>query len=222
MARTAFGPTWSCRCPAPRLPEGFDFTDPDVYQPASRSPSSPQMRQTAPVWWIPQPHGIAGFDDEGYWVVTRHADVKYVSTTPGDLLRPHLTPRSSASTSRMQPRPDRRPEADHAEHGPARAHPGPPDRPARLHPARDPRPGGRAARPRPQIVADGAAAATRTSGDFVTDVACELPAPGHRRAHRHPAGRPGQDLRLVQQDGRVRRSRATRSPKRSAPTRPWS
>ena len=31
------------------------------------------------------------------------------------------------------------------------------------------------------------------------------PAPGHRRADRHPAGGPRQDLRLVQQDDRVRR-----------------
>ncbi|BBJ44195.1 cytochrome P450 [Streptomyces antimycoticus] len=32
--------------------------------------------------WIPQPHGIAGFGDDGYWAVTRHTDVKEVSTRP--------------------------------------------------------------------------------------------------------------------------------------------
>lgn len=66
----------------PHLPEGFDFTDPDLLQARIPHPEFTQMRQTAPVWWCAQPAGISGFDDEGYWVVTRHADVKYVSTHP--------------------------------------------------------------------------------------------------------------------------------------------
>ncbi|MFH8474936.1 cytochrome P450 [Streptomyces sp. NPDC018000] len=66
----------------PHLPEGFDFTDPDLLQARIPHPEFAQMRQTAPVWWCTQPAGISGFDDEGYWVVTRHADVKYVSTHP--------------------------------------------------------------------------------------------------------------------------------------------
>ncbi len=40
------------------------------------------MRETAPVWWCAQPPNISGFGDEGYWAVTRHEDVKYVSTHP--------------------------------------------------------------------------------------------------------------------------------------------
>lgn len=61
---------------APSLPEGFDFTDPDLY--AERLPMEEfaELRRTAPVWWNPTPYRKAGFDDEGYWVVTRHADVK--------------------------------------------------------------------------------------------------------------------------------------------------
>src|ERR687886_16098 len=51
-------PPMSC----PALPDGFDLTDPDR--------------------WIPQPGNVSGFQDEGYWAVTRHADVKYVSTHP--------------------------------------------------------------------------------------------------------------------------------------------
>jgi len=64
---------------APILPAGFDFTDPDLY--ASRLPLEEfaELRRTAPVWWNPQPHNAAGFGDDGYWVVTRHADVKEVS-----------------------------------------------------------------------------------------------------------------------------------------------
>ncbi|MGW7536079.1 cytochrome P450 [Amycolatopsis sp. NPDC054798] len=64
---------------APLLPAGFDFTDPDLY--ASRLPLEEfaELRRTAPVWWNPQPHNTAGFGDDGYWVVTRHADVKEIS-----------------------------------------------------------------------------------------------------------------------------------------------
>ncbi|MGW2812222.1 cytochrome P450 [Streptomyces sp. NPDC001415] len=68
------------RCP--HLPDGFDFTDPDLLQSRVPHPEFAQLRQTAPVWWCTQPTGISGFQDEGYWAVTRHADVKYVSTHP--------------------------------------------------------------------------------------------------------------------------------------------
>ncbi|OKK08137.1 steroid C27-monooxygenase [Streptomyces sp. CB03234] len=70
-------------CPhLPPLPQGFDFTDPDLLQARVPLPEFAEMRRTAPVWWCAQPRGISGFDDEGYWAVTRHADVKYVSTHP--------------------------------------------------------------------------------------------------------------------------------------------
>lgn len=68
--------------PCPALPEGFDFTDPDVYEQRVPLPELAQLRQTAPVWWNEQPLNTAGFEDEGYWVVTRHADVKEVSLNP--------------------------------------------------------------------------------------------------------------------------------------------
>ncbi|MFI8994938.1 cytochrome P450 [Streptomyces sp. NPDC053542] len=68
--------------PCPALPDGFDFTDPDVYQERVPLPEFARLRRTAPVWWNAQPHNIAGFEDDGYWVVTRHADVKEVSTRP--------------------------------------------------------------------------------------------------------------------------------------------
>ncbi|MFP3992595.1 cytochrome P450 [Streptomyces sp. E11-3] len=67
-------------CPA--LPEGFDATDPDLLQTRVPYPEFAELRRTAPVSWCPQPHGVTGFDDDGYWVVTRHEDVKYVSTHP--------------------------------------------------------------------------------------------------------------------------------------------
>ncbi len=63
----------------PDIPPGFDFTDPDLY--ASRVPSEEfaELRRSAPVWWNAQRRGSAGFDDDGYWAVTRHADILEVS-----------------------------------------------------------------------------------------------------------------------------------------------
>jgi cholest-4-en-3-one 26-monooxygenase len=64
---------------SPDLPPGFDFTDPDIY--AERLPVEElaHMRKVAPIWWNEQPVGIGGFDDGGFWVVTKHKDVKEVS-----------------------------------------------------------------------------------------------------------------------------------------------
>jgi cholest-4-en-3-one 26-monooxygenase len=61
------------------LPEGFDFTDPDLLEQRLPVEEFVELRRTAPVWWNAQPHGIAGFQDDGYWVVSRHADVKEIS-----------------------------------------------------------------------------------------------------------------------------------------------
>jgi cholest-4-en-3-one 26-monooxygenase len=65
--------------PSPDLPPGFDFTDPDIY--AERLPVEElaHMRKVAPIWWNEQPTGVGGFDDGGFWVVTKHKDVKEVS-----------------------------------------------------------------------------------------------------------------------------------------------
>jgi len=65
--------------PSPNLPAGFDFTDPDIY--AERLPIAElaEMRKVAPIWWNEQPENVGGFGDGGYWVVTKHKDVKEVS-----------------------------------------------------------------------------------------------------------------------------------------------
>jgi cholest-4-en-3-one 26-monooxygenase len=63
----------------PNIPPGFDFTDPDLYSRRLPMEEFAELRRTAPVWWNPKQPGIGGFDDEGYWVVTRHADVVAVS-----------------------------------------------------------------------------------------------------------------------------------------------
>ena len=62
----------------PRVAAGFDLTDPDLY--AIRVPHEElaELRRAAPVWWNPQPTDI-GFPDAGFWAVTRHRDVVAVS-----------------------------------------------------------------------------------------------------------------------------------------------
>jgi cholest-4-en-3-one 26-monooxygenase len=67
---------------APDIPTGFDFTDPDIYTTRVPAQELAELRRAAPVWWVPQRRGSAGFDDEGYWAVTRHADIMTVSKTP--------------------------------------------------------------------------------------------------------------------------------------------
>ena len=65
--------------PCPHLPSGFDPTDPDIY--AERLPVEEltELRHNAPIWWCDQPVGKGGFNDGGFWVVTKHKDVKEVS-----------------------------------------------------------------------------------------------------------------------------------------------
>jgi cholest-4-en-3-one 26-monooxygenase len=63
----------------PSFPPGFDFTDPDLCVERLPVAELAELRRTAPVWWNAQPPGASGFDDGGYWVVTKHADVMAVS-----------------------------------------------------------------------------------------------------------------------------------------------
>ncbi len=62
----------------PQLAPGFDLTDPDLY--AHRVPQEEfaELRRAAPVWWNPQQSDM-GFNDDGFWAVTRHQDVIAVS-----------------------------------------------------------------------------------------------------------------------------------------------
>jgi cholest-4-en-3-one 26-monooxygenase len=70
--------------PTPNLPPGFDFTDPTLY--ARRLPVAElaELRKSAPIWWNEQPLDTGGFRDGGFWVVTRHKDVKEVSRRSDD------------------------------------------------------------------------------------------------------------------------------------------
>jgi cholest-4-en-3-one 26-monooxygenase len=65
--------------PCPNLPPHFDFTDPDMCQERLPVDELAELRRTAPIWWNEQPIGKGGFNDGGFWVVTKHKDVKEVS-----------------------------------------------------------------------------------------------------------------------------------------------
>ena len=62
--------------------QGYDFTDPDVLLKGIPVAEFAELRETAPVWWNEQSESI--FDDGGYWVISRHADIKEISRN-GDL-----------------------------------------------------------------------------------------------------------------------------------------
>ncbi len=58
---------------------GFDFTDPDMLQRGVPTAEFAELRKTAPVWWNDRPAGPNLFSDDGYWVISRHQDVKEIS-----------------------------------------------------------------------------------------------------------------------------------------------
>ena len=57
--------------------KNFDFTDPDVLLAGLPATQFAELRRTAPVWWNEQPESI--FGDGGYWVISRHEDVRDIS-----------------------------------------------------------------------------------------------------------------------------------------------
>lgn len=63
----------------PGVPDGFDVTDPEMW--AQRVPVEElaELRRSAPIWWNPKSPDKGGFTDDGFWVLSKHADVKTVS-----------------------------------------------------------------------------------------------------------------------------------------------
>ena len=154
---------------APRIPEGFDFTDPDLY--AERLPVAEfaELRRTAPVWWNAQPG--SGFGDDGFWVVSRHADVKEVSRRTDVFSSWENTAiiRFNDSMTREQIELQRfiMLNIDPPQHTKLRKIVQRGFTPRAIGSLRD------ALRDRARNIVE--QARSRGSGDFVTDVACELP-----------------------------------------------
>jgi len=61
------------------IPQGFDLTNPDIFARAVPLDEFAWLRQNAPVFWNAQTQEDSSFDDGGLWVLSRHADVKAVS-----------------------------------------------------------------------------------------------------------------------------------------------
>jgi cholest-4-en-3-one 26-monooxygenase len=59
--------------------DAIDFTDPALLERGLPLAEFAERRATAPVWWNPQAIGPAFFDDEGFWVISRHADIRSIS-----------------------------------------------------------------------------------------------------------------------------------------------
>lgn len=60
--------------------EGFDFTSPDLLEQGIPVTEFAELRKTSPVWWNAQAQGKGGgFYDGGYWVVSKHEDVRAIS-----------------------------------------------------------------------------------------------------------------------------------------------
>lgn len=68
----------------PDIPPGFDPCDPEIYTTRVPDEELAQLRRAAPVWWVEQRHGSTGFDDDGYWAVTRYSDIMDISRNPAD------------------------------------------------------------------------------------------------------------------------------------------
>ncbi len=157
---------------APNLPAGFDFTDPDIY--AKRVPTEEfaEVRRAAPIWWNEQPLDVGGYADGGFWVVSKHRDVREVSlrsdvfSAAAKTVVPHFKPsvdvegQIEASKLSMLMMDD----PEHARLRKIVARGFTPRAVERLRAELD---------ERAQRIA--AEAATQTSGDFVLQVARELP-----------------------------------------------
>ncbi|WP_019931749.1 cytochrome P450 [Nocardia sp. BMG111209] len=69
--------------PDPQLPPGFNFTDPGLWETRTPAAEFAALRRTAGVWWNAlADEDSAPFHDGGYWVVSRHEDVKEISRHP--------------------------------------------------------------------------------------------------------------------------------------------
>lgn len=61
------------------LPAGIDVTDPSIFENGIPHELFEKLLTEAPVWWNPQPPNVGGFPDDGFWVVSTHELVREVS-----------------------------------------------------------------------------------------------------------------------------------------------
>jgi len=63
----------------PNIPAEFDFLDSALNLERLPVAELAELRKSEPIHWVDVPGGTGGFGDKGYWLVTKHADVKEVS-----------------------------------------------------------------------------------------------------------------------------------------------
>ncbi|GAB2760536.1 cytochrome P450 [Nocardioides salsibiostraticola] len=65
------------------IPEGFDFTDPETNEKSIPHEEFQALRDASPIHWIEQPQssrdGMSTESGNGYWALSKHADVSAVS-----------------------------------------------------------------------------------------------------------------------------------------------
>ncbi|KAA0918290.1 cytochrome P450 [Dietzia sp. ANT_WB102] len=66
------------------IPAGFDFTDPDLFEKRLPHDEWHHLRRSEPIRRVEKSPGVDGFDDDHYWLVTKHADVKEISRVTGE------------------------------------------------------------------------------------------------------------------------------------------
>ncbi|MFT4127385.1 MAG: cytochrome P450 [Gordonia sp. (in: high G+C Gram-positive bacteria)] len=65
--------------------EGWDFTSPELLEQGIPVREFAQLRKSAPVWWNAQEPGKGGgFHDGGYWVISKHAHIREISKNNAD------------------------------------------------------------------------------------------------------------------------------------------
>lgn len=63
----------------PTVPNDFDFLDAELNLKGLPVAELAEVRKSDPIHWVDVPGGTGGFGDTGYWLITKHADVKEVS-----------------------------------------------------------------------------------------------------------------------------------------------
>ena len=65
------------------LGDGFDFTDPGLLARGLPVEEFARLRRTSPVWWNAQdPDNGGGFRDGGFWVISKYAHIREISRDP--------------------------------------------------------------------------------------------------------------------------------------------
>ena len=77
MTDTTRPATEVARCP---VAHGTDFTDPDLIQAGLPMPEFAYLRQNRPLYWNPQTRENSSYDDGGFWLATRWEDVRNISS----------------------------------------------------------------------------------------------------------------------------------------------